>query len=605
MTANVTAEQRHTRQRRCPVCDGADGDVRGKRKRCSGFTSADGGYVHCSREELAGAIAANGAGLFAHRMQGACHCGTTHGAITQTTGTSTIEATYPYTDEAGSLLFQVVRKAGKHFRQRKPDGVGGWEWKLNGVRRVPYRLRELVEASADRTVYIVEGEKDVEALEQRGHLATTNPGGAGKWSAVASVAAAALQGREVLIVADRDDVGRQHALEIEASLRRVTSSVRIVEPQLPHKDVSDVLLAGGTLDDLVPLAIAVQPNAAAAGLVSEPPPAVAAPDAKAERFKVWSPEEIWAPLPPAIYTVGGLLRRANLALLVAYGSSFKTWEMIDLAIAQATGTTFLGRFECPTPGPTLIVDWESGDEELRRRLQAVSKARGFVGAVPGVEFVTMPDLFFTSADFEREITRLSQGRTLIAFDSLAAGSVDVDENDARFAKGLQILKRVATLTGCSMLVLHHARKSNGEANDERELVRGSGAIFAAADAVLVLVKQDDDAFLCKHIKSRGGKKVEPFVVRVEDVADGGVRVYASEAEEVGDARSYERGSSIERAKARVLSLIGTSRDVRSVNEIHRRLGGRKKTVGDAVAELEERGTLSRRDGTFCLSSEVR
>ena len=324
------------------------------------------------------------------------------------------------------------------------------------------------------------------------------------------------------------------------------------------------------------------------------------------RFKVWSPEEIWAPLAEPIYTVGGLLRRGNLALLVAYGSSFKTWEMVDLAIAQASGGSFLGRFECPTPGPVLLIDWESGDEELRRRLQAVSKARGFAGAVPGVEFVTMPELFFTGADFEAEITKLAQTRTLIAFDSLAAGSVDVDENDARFAKGLQALKRVATLTGCSMLVLHHARKSNGEVNDEREMVRGSGAIFAAADVVLVLIKQDDDAFLCKHTKSRGGKKIDPFLVRVEDVLDGGVRVYASETEENGgDSKVYERGSSLERAKAKVLALVAGSRDLRSVNEIHRRLGGRKKTIFDAATELEERGTLTRHDGAFRLTSEVR
>ncbi len=584
----VSREQRHTRQRRCPVCDGADGDPRGRGARCSGFTSADGTYAQCSREELSGRIEANNAGLFAHRLAGSCHCGTTHGTGTAVRVVDTIEATYGYTDEAGRLLFEVVRKSGKQFRQRKPDGAGGWEWKLNGVRRVPYRLRELLESTADRTVYIVEGEKDVESLERRGHLATTNPGGAGKWSAVADVAATALQGRDVVVVADADEVGRKHALEVEASLRGVARSVRVVEPPSPHKDVSDLLLAGGTLDELVD---------------RNPEPPEPTPEAPRRRFKVWTPEEIWAPLPEPVYTVGGLLRRANLALLVAYGSSFKTWEMIDLAIAQATGGRFLDRFDCPTPGPTLIIDWESGDEELRRRLQAVSKARGLAGPVGGVEFVTMPELFFTSADFETEMTTLAQGRTLIAFDSLAAGSVDVDENDARFAKGLQILKRVATLTGCSMLVLHHARKSNGEVNDEREIVRGSGAIFAAADAVLVLLKQDDDAFLCKHTKSRGGKKVEPFSVRVEDVADGGVRVYASEVEEPSDAKSYERGSSLDRAKARVLTLVAGSRDIRSVNEIHRRLGGRKKTNTDAVTELEERGTLSRRDGAFCLSSE--
>src|SRR6516225_779255 len=53
------------------------------------------------------------------------------------------ERAYDYRDENGALLFQVVRFAGKDFRQRRPDGKGGWLWNLNGVRRVPYRLPEL------------------------------------------------------------------------------------------------------------------------------------------------------------------------------------------------------------------------------------------------------------------------------------------------------------------------------------------------------------------------------------------------------------------------------------------------------------------------------
>ena len=40
-----------------------------------------------------------------------------------------LEAIYNYNDERGNLLYQVVRKAGKKFLQRRPDGVGGWIWR--------------------------------------------------------------------------------------------------------------------------------------------------------------------------------------------------------------------------------------------------------------------------------------------------------------------------------------------------------------------------------------------------------------------------------------------------------------------------------------------
>jgi hypothetical protein len=80
----------------------------------------------------------------------------------QTREQAKIIATYDYRDEAGADLFQTVRYEPKDFRQRRPDGKGGWIPNLDGVRRVLYRTPDLEDPSmADALVYIVEGEKDV------------------------------------------------------------------------------------------------------------------------------------------------------------------------------------------------------------------------------------------------------------------------------------------------------------------------------------------------------------------------------------------------------------------------------------------------------------
>ncbi len=89
------------------------------------------------------------------------------------------EHVFNYRDERGELLYQVVRFAGKKFSQRRPDGKGGWLWNLEGVRRVPYRLPELLASKGN--VFIVEGEKDVETIRAQGLTATCNSGGSGKW----------------------------------------------------------------------------------------------------------------------------------------------------------------------------------------------------------------------------------------------------------------------------------------------------------------------------------------------------------------------------------------------------------------------------------------
>ncbi|MEX0979297.1 MAG: hypothetical protein WDZ48_10615, partial [Pirellulales bacterium] len=100
----------------------------------------------------------------------------------QTNGKPQIVATYDYRDEAGELLFQVVRYDPKDFKQRRPKAGGGWEWSVKGVRVFPYRLPELL-AEPTRPVFVVEGEKDVDNLTRIGVLATCNAGGAGKWTA--------------------------------------------------------------------------------------------------------------------------------------------------------------------------------------------------------------------------------------------------------------------------------------------------------------------------------------------------------------------------------------------------------------------------------------
>jgi hypothetical protein len=163
-----------------------------------------------------------------------------------------IVATYYYRDEAGSVLFQAVRLNPKDFRQRKPDGKGGWTWSVKGVRAIPYRLPELL-AEPARMVAVVEGEKDADTLAHIDVLATCNAGGAGKWTAEH---AAFLQGRHVIILPDNDDAGRNHAEQVAHSLHGIAESVRIVElPDLPAKgDVSDWIAAGGTKEKLKQLA---------------------------------------------------------------------------------------------------------------------------------------------------------------------------------------------------------------------------------------------------------------------------------------------------------------------------------------------------------------
>ncbi len=162
-------------------------------------------------------------------------------------------AVYSYTDEAGDLLFQVCRTADKQFLARKPDTAkrSGWAWNRKGVRSVVYRLPRVQEAiERDATIFIPEGERDVDAIEATGSCATCNPGGAGKWRPKFSEQLAGA--KRVMVIADKDAPGRRHAKQIVEALTPVVGQVRIVEAA-SGKDATDHLAAGHSIDDFVPV----------------------------------------------------------------------------------------------------------------------------------------------------------------------------------------------------------------------------------------------------------------------------------------------------------------------------------------------------------------
>src|SRR5215207_9540269 len=132
---------------------------RGNCERCFGFSSEDGKWAHCTREEYAGELEYNvDTSAYVHKLVGDCRCGERHDSSPQTNWYGQgreIEKTYDYRDPDGKLLFQVVRYLPKGFSQRRPDGVGGWIWNLEGVKRVLYRLPGLLAADEQETVYVV------------------------------------------------------------------------------------------------------------------------------------------------------------------------------------------------------------------------------------------------------------------------------------------------------------------------------------------------------------------------------------------------------------------------------------------------------------------
>ena len=110
---------------------------------------------------------------------------------------------YHYYTRDGQPLVRVTRWEPKKFTRSRPDGSGGWiKGGTNGITGL-YRWPELAEACRiHAAAYLVEGEKDADALVAQGAVATTCLGGAGGWRD--EFAAEFIGLSRVVIIADRD-----------------------------------------------------------------------------------------------------------------------------------------------------------------------------------------------------------------------------------------------------------------------------------------------------------------------------------------------------------------------------------------------------------------
>jgi hypothetical protein len=578
---SVNRSMRHTRRNRCPICGGADEDTRGKEKRCHGFTSDDGDWCHCSREELAGSIEQGPDGCFAHRMHGPCRCGMTHGeAKSGPVLRDDIEAMYDYKDERGNLLFQVVRLSHKRFRQRRPDG-DGWIWQTSGVRRVPFRLPELLAADVSKTVYIVEGEKDVETLERAGYLATTNPGGAGKWHFIAEEARKVLAGREVVIIADIDPegTGQKHAAAVKESLVGAVKSVRIVEPTAPFKDATEFVEAGGILEELFFQA----PKASAAQQLAPELPF----------------DEIWTKEPDVSLVIPGLGICPGPAHLVA-GSWYtgKTLFLMAMGFAVASGRPLFG-LHFVKQGKWTHFDHEMGKRGSKRYMQRIQAGLDFpTEEMRGnLSLRILPKLNLCTPGAVDIYCELLEGSSICTIDPLRAAAPGQDENSSEFRQWIDMLNVVSDRTGCAICVLHHGGKPV-EGAQRRNTGRGTSAIDDAVQSKFVLTAPEKGAPIqVSHEKSRElAEPVKDFWIQVVNEPNA-VRLVHRDAEEMVQLVEHKtqaaEDAKIERARLAIREAFQKydGKLLGSRQQVLKAIKGDRNFVSPAFTDMQQRGLI--------------
>jgi putative DNA primase/helicase len=359
-----------------------------------------------------------------------------------------------------------------------------------------------------QTVYWPEGEKDVEAVEAAGGVAVCSAAGAGK-ARLADVSL--LHGKHVIVIADKDEPGRQHARQIRKILAGVADSVHIVEAAV-GKDFADHFAAGKGLDELVPIA---PDDGDEPGQENAPVELTRLADVTPERVS-W----LWP----------GRIPLGKLVMLDGDPGVGKSTVALDIAATITNGAQWADGTHCEHPGVVVIMSAEDGlADTIRPRLDAAGADISKVYSVDGIPVVDgdgqtalLPP---TLADINALHHAITENRARLLIIDVLMAYVPEGANSHKDQDIRRVLSRLATLadeTGCTILLLRHLNKSKGG----DPLYRGGGSIgIVGAARAGLLVAADPDDRQCRilaSVKSNLGPAPNSLAYQLVEAGDYGV-----------------------------------------------------------------------------------
>lgn len=514
--------------------------------------------------------------------------------------------TYEYCAAEGNVLYEVLRYerdldsggVGKTFLQQRVLPKGGYENRLGDVERVPYRFPQLILAIGDgRTIYVVEGEKDADALTNLGLVATTNSGGAG-WRWTSEYVEKFRGAFRVVIIADSDSTGRASAQERATSLLDVVSDVRLID-LMPERcdgyDVSDWIGEGHGRDNLERLAqdtpiikrVASLPsgNAGKSLLLHTTPTLVTRALSDVEPRSI---EWLWE----------GRIPLGQMTLIAGVPGSGKTFVAGQIAAEVSRGGS-LPFGPTLSPADVIILPFEDdASVVLRPRYQRAGAALNRIHVVDGVlKGDTMIDFGVEHVELLRVLLDSIPGTRLVIVDpvmSLLGGRTDANRS-AEVRSVLAPLVRLARERNFALVVIAHVNKGNVPAISR---VEGSlGGFVGLARSVLAVGKDEDErrgvAVLKSNYAATSGSAI------AFDLDDGEIHWGNGDKELTADdlfAHRVHCNTTSDVAEQQILEVLAATSWTAGglLQSIVVGKGVSQKTFERARAALRARGAISRR-----------
>ncbi|MEO6595761.1 MAG: DnaB-like helicase C-terminal domain-containing protein [Planctomycetota bacterium] len=461
----------------------------------------------------------------------------------------------------------------------------------------------------DGLLLVCEGESDAAAALSYGFDAIGTPGAGQSADVVAGYA----KGRDVVVVADRDDAGARGATKLQEALAGKARSVRTIRPVEPHKDLRAWRIAGATLEDINREIEAVKPAPSKAARSGMSP---------AQVLDRWQQDGALEHEPTGIgkfdaMTGGGPAYGTRMFLLGApdAGKTALLLQIADNYLQRGIAVGLLGVDEEPGDLLQRILQrrgWTRGQCE-RRDSRDLAGMRGRVEALP----LRLYDSTWTIEAAAADLAAFAKEQGLCAMlgvDSIqTAGSAIEAQDGSRYeavTHRVQALRKVAdeyrliAIATSEMSRSSYRTAVSTDTTNDMAAAKESGAVEYSGRIIVSLrnIENESDLVELRVVKNKHGpshrREEQGIVLRIDRARQELVETDYEQAhgDPQNEARSARRDRQTIEDAARLACVItkhaGTA--ARRIEEIvsastpgrmgHTRFGAARGMLADAIVE---------------------
>lgn len=300
------------------------------------------------------------------------------------------------------------------------------------------------------------------------------------------------------------------------------------------------------------------------------------------------------------WLIADWLPTKTCGLVVAPPGTFKTWMLLDLAIAVSTGSKFMGRYETHDSGPVLLVQQEDPFPMLVSRIASIMEVGEIEidndeytvplpPASPPIYWHCERSLNFDNKEAVRAFTEvvLDMQPKLIIIDPLYS-MISMEDYGSGGAQSMLLFKKIRDKYGCSFIVAHHTTKKIDQGSRIRDSAWGSQFLNAWLETGWQIRASDTDndtVLITRHFKHSEAKptftakfNISPYSYSVVELTPDGMATQPT----TSDDRRIMIAALINDGGVKSLRQLKdqTGMSVSALSDMLRKLGVKKDANGD-------------------------